>query len=114
VILTIAAVVTNPLENLIPERLNWLDKALGLLNPRVRSIVKWLNTIDVLNSKQSPDLEGDLLPRIIGVIQSRLQSTYMKISETNASDPVLRTIALLNRRASDLKVSHGSALQSSG
>jgi hypothetical protein len=105
VILTIAAVITNPLENRIPERLSWLDTALGLLNPRVNALNS-MNPMIHTNLNQSPDLDSDLLPRILGVIKGRLQDAYMKFSEANPTDPALRIIAQLSRRATELETTH--------
>jgi hypothetical protein len=93
VLLTVAAVVTNPFENLLAERLAWLDTTLGLLDPR------------------NPDLGADILPRILSVIQGRLQEAYMKMSENNPSDPMLRTMAMLSRRATDLKTMHENVIR---
>lgn len=102
VILTVAAIVTNPLDDHILERLTWLDAALKMLDARVSlGLDGYCN--QVLTRQQNPELGDNILARICTVIQTRLQEAYMAVSEKNGVDPILKHIAQLNKRATELK-----------
>ena len=84
VALSVSAAVSSSLESNIPERLIWLDAVFVSINPR------------------DPDIR-EVAPKIMDVLSSRLQAAYMQIAESNPTDPVLRKISQLSRRARELK-----------
>ena len=51
---------------------------------------------------QDPDIR-ELVPRIMDIISQRLQSLYMQVADTDASNVALKRIFALNKRAMELK-----------
>ncbi|KAH7046750.1 hypothetical protein B0J12DRAFT_711689 [Macrophomina phaseolina] len=84
VALSVSAAVSSSLETNVPERLMWLDTVFGSIDPR------------------DPDIR-EVAPKIMDVLSSRLQAAYMQIADSNPTDPVLRKISMLTRRARELK-----------
>lgn len=62
----------------------------------------WLDTVFGSIDPRDPDIR-EVAPKIMDVLSSRLQAAYMQIADSNPTDPVLRKISMLTRRARELK-----------
>ncbi|KAF2811987.1 uncharacterized protein BDZ99DRAFT_519227 [Mytilinidion resinicola] len=82
--LSSAVVVTEPLNNLIVERLNWLEAALDSVDPR------------------DPELQPDVVPSIMQIITERLTAAYHEFNTPRGpGQQVLRKILALANRVND-------------
>ncbi|KAF2427188.1 hypothetical protein EJ08DRAFT_699813 [Tothia fuscella] len=86
VTLTVCAIITHPLLDRLQDRLLWLNAALEVLDPA------------------REELAGDILIRIMTVIQTRIHEAYMAVSEQGPSNGILRRMATLARKVNDIKV----------
>ncbi|KAF2085835.1 hypothetical protein K490DRAFT_45887 [Saccharata proteae CBS 121410] len=84
VALSVSAAVSASLETHVMERLHWLDAVFSNINPRDSDIL-------------------EVAPKIMDVLSTRLQGAYMTISEQEPTNPILKRISALARRAVDLK-----------
>lgn len=62
----------------------------------------WLEAVFSSINPMDPDIK-EVAPKIMDVLSSRLQAAYMQIADSNPTDPVLRKISMLTRRARELK-----------
>ncbi|KAF2016631.1 hypothetical protein BU24DRAFT_207070 [Aaosphaeria arxii CBS 175.79] len=74
--LSTGAVVTDSLDQFLPERLVWLDAVLKNVNPH------------------DPET-SDIVPRIMEVMTQRLTATYIRLNENSPGNPLLRRISAL-------------------
>ncbi|KAF2491442.1 hypothetical protein BU16DRAFT_119349 [Lophium mytilinum] len=82
--LSSAVVVTDPFHNLIVERLTWLEAVLDSVNP------------------QDPDLQADVVPRIMQLLTERLTTAYHSFNTPRGpGQAVLRKILALANRVND-------------
>lgn len=82
--LSVSAALTSSLETKTHERLDWLATVLSQINVR------------------DPDIH-DVAPKIMEVLNQRLQGAYMQISERQPSDQaVLRKISTLTRTVGEV------------
>ncbi|KAF2119008.1 hypothetical protein BDV96DRAFT_610845 [Lophiotrema nucula] len=81
--LSTGAVVTNGLENHLPERLVWLDVALNSIDPFNAEII-------------------DVVPHIMDVMKERLTAAYMSLNESSPGNPLLRTISSMVTRVNEM------------
>ncbi|TID20169.1 wd40 yvtn repeat-like-containing domain [Venturia nashicola] len=89
IILSVSAAVTDSLDTNILQRLAWLEVGLHIINPATPEIT-------------------DVFPKVLEVMQTRLQQAYMTIAERNHIDPILRNVAALNARVQEMKAAlHG-------
>lgn len=103
VLLSIAATVTTSLKTNVVQRIDWLEIALQLINPKVsnlflRSQVLW----HLLRVQQDEAFVG-YFTNIMDVITVRLHKTYMEIAEANSNAQVLRRIHAMAQKAAELK-----------
>jgi hypothetical protein len=107
VVLTLTAIVTHPLTDHMEQRLVWLNAALDSLDPSVSLPPLCARAGQVLTLSQQPEIAGDILARILAVIQTRLQEAYMAIAEHSDEEggngDILRAIAILNNKVLGLK-----------
>lgn len=87
--LSVSAAVSSSFDTNVAQRLVWLETILSSINPK------------------DPEIT-DVVPRIMEVLSQRLQGAYMQIADQDSStpahsNPVLRRIAALVRRANELK-----------
>lgn len=84
------------------ERLAWLETVLANVDPRVTlsTFIKEGNS--KLTLSQDPEIR-EVSPRILGVLQQRLESQYMRIAEIDPRDLALKRIPSLAKQARDLK-----------
>ncbi|KAJ5794400.1 hypothetical protein N7457_000999 [Penicillium paradoxum] len=83
VMLSVAVAVTSTLQTNIGQRLHWLEVVLQNVNPR------------------DTDLR-EVAPRILDIMNQRLNTLYMSVVDRNPHDHILRLIAPLSRRAREL------------
>ncbi|GAB7357413.1 hypothetical protein MBLNU459_g8343t3 [Dothideomycetes sp. NU459] len=84
VALSVSAALTSSFDQNINERLEWLGSVLShidLKDPEIREVV----------------------PKIMDVLQQRMQGAYMQIAEVNVQDPALRKVSVLSRQISEIK-----------
>lgn len=84
VALSVSAALTSSFDNNIKERLDWLSSVLShinLMDPEIREVA----------------------PKIMDVLQQRMQGAYMHIAEVNVQDPALRRVSGLSRQIQDIK-----------
>ncbi|KAI5247349.1 hypothetical protein E4T43_02105 [Aureobasidium subglaciale] len=82
--LSVSAALTSSFEQNVDERLSWLSTVLSTINlndPEIREVA----------------------PKIMDVLQQRMQGAYMSIAENNAQDPALRIVSGLSRQINDIK-----------
>ncbi|KAH0418939.1 hypothetical protein KCU90_g11073, partial [Aureobasidium melanogenum] len=82
--LSVSAALTSSFEQHVDERLSWLSTVLSTINlndPEIREVA----------------------PKIMDVLQQRMQGAYMSIAENNAQDPALRIVSGLSRQINDIK-----------
>ncbi|KAF1353414.1 hypothetical protein BDV97DRAFT_346495 [Delphinella strobiligena] len=82
--LSVSAALTSSFDKNIYERLEWLGNV--------------LSTIDL----QEPEIR-EVAPKIMDVLQQRMQGAYMQIAETNPQDPALRKVSGLSRQIAEIK-----------
>ncbi|KAI4725920.1 hypothetical protein E4T49_06352 [Aureobasidium sp. EXF-10728] len=82
--LSVSAALTSSFEQHIDERLSWLSTVLSTIN---------LNDAEI----------REVAPKIMDVLQQRMQGAYMSIAENNQQDPVLRIVSGLSRQINDIK-----------
>ena len=82
--LSVSAALTSSFENNIHERLDWLATV--------------LQTINLGN-----DEIREIAPKIMDVLQQRMQGAYMQLAETKGHDPALQKIATLSRQINEIK-----------
>lgn len=102
IILSVSAAVTDSLETNILQRLAWLEVGLHIINPAVSSSLFHFNINKALTVTQTPEIT-DVFPKVLEVMQTRLQQAYMTIAERNHVDPILRNVATLNARVQEMK-----------
>jgi hypothetical protein len=101
IVLSVSAAVTDSLETNTLQRLAWLEVGLHIINPAVSSPT--LTAVkETLTTSQTPEI-ADVFPKVLEVMQTRLQQTYMTIAERNHADPILRNLATLNARVQLMK-----------
>ncbi|ORY01494.1 hypothetical protein BCR34DRAFT_493817 [Clohesyomyces aquaticus] len=81
--LSTGAVVTETLEQHVPERLIWLEAVLASVDPN------------------DPEIH-DIVPRIMDVLNQRLTAAYIKLNETTPNPQMLRRISALVKKVNDL------------
>ena len=82
--LSVSAALTCSFDQHVDERLSWLGTVLATINlgdPEIREVA----------------------PKIMDVLQTRMQGAYMQIAENNPTDPALRLVAGLSRQIMDIK-----------
>ncbi|KAJ4987517.1 hypothetical protein SVAN01_06974 [Stagonosporopsis vannaccii] len=88
-VLSTGAVVSEPLDRNLEQRLAWLDAVLQSVNPRDHEV-------------------RDIVPKIMDVMVQRLTSKYIELNETTPGNPLLRRIsALVNRCHEMTRASRG-------
>ena len=97
--LSTAAAVTASLESHLPERLTWLANVFGCLDIRVR--LHHLVYASLANSFQDPDLR-EVFPKVVSVLNNRLQNAYMELAHSEPGNPNLRTLYALYKESSQL------------
>ncbi|KAI5800280.1 hypothetical protein DFH27DRAFT_525521 [Peziza echinospora] len=83
VLLSVSAAVTVNFENSVQDRINWLEGVFSVLNPR------------------DPEI-SEICQRIMAVVVQRLEQSYMRIAERDPSEPALRKIPALAKKAREL------------
>ncbi|KAF8468353.1 hypothetical protein BDZ91DRAFT_679925 [Kalaharituber pfeilii] len=83
VLLSVSAAVTVNFENSVQDRINWLEGVLSVLDPR------------------HPEI-AEICQRIMAVVVQRLEQSYMRIAERDPTEPALRKIPALAKRAREL------------
>ncbi|KAF2789596.1 hypothetical protein K505DRAFT_365477 [Melanomma pulvis-pyrius CBS 109.77] len=81
--LSTGAVVTEALEQNLPERLIWLDAVLKNVDPHDNEI-------------------HDIVPKIMDVMNQRLTATYIKLNESSPGNQLLRRISSLVSKVNEL------------
>ncbi|QDS76938.1 hypothetical protein FKW77_004882 [Venturia effusa] len=84
IILSVSAAVTDSLDTNIMQRLAWLECGLHIIDPTTPEI-------------------ADVFPKVLEVMQTRLQQAYMTVAERNHVDPILRNLANCNARVQEMK-----------
>jgi WD40 repeat protein len=82
--LSVSAALTSSFEQHVDERLSWLSTVLSTINlddPEIREVA----------------------PKIMDVLQQRMQGAYMSIAENNVQDPALRVVSVLSRQINEIK-----------
>ncbi|KAH0292755.1 hypothetical protein M436DRAFT_38439 [Aureobasidium namibiae CBS 147.97] len=82
--LSVSAALTSSFEQHVDERLSWLSTVLSTINladPEIREVA----------------------PKIMDVLQQRMQGAYMSIAESNVQDPALRVVSTLSRQINEIK-----------
>ncbi|KAE9983474.1 hypothetical protein BLS_004247 [Venturia inaequalis] len=102
IILSVSAAVTDSLDTNILQRLAWLEVGLHIIDPTVSLSIFQSNTTKALTVTQTPEIT-DVYPKVLEVMQTRLQQAYMTIAERNHVDPILRNVATLNARVQEMK-----------
>ncbi|KAF1923779.1 uncharacterized protein M421DRAFT_9390 [Didymella exigua CBS 183.55] len=82
-VLSTGAVVSEPLDNNLEQRLAWLDAVLQSVNPHDNEI-------------------RDIVPKIMEVMIQRLTAKYIELNETTPGTPLLRRISALVSRCNDM------------
>ncbi|OBW64530.1 MAG: DNA-directed RNA polymerase [Aureobasidium pullulans] len=82
--LSVSAALTSSFEQNVDERLQWLSAVLSTIN---------LNDAEI----------REVAPKIMDVLQQRMQGAYMSIAENNVQDPALRIVSGLSRQINDIK-----------
>ncbi|KAH6642448.1 hypothetical protein C7974DRAFT_102613 [Boeremia exigua] len=82
-VLSTGAVVSEPLEHNLEQRLAWLDAVLQSVNPHDNEI-------------------RDIVPKIMDVMIQRLTAKYIELNETTPGNPLLRRISALVSRCNDM------------
>ncbi|THW30589.1 hypothetical protein D6D23_00052 [Aureobasidium pullulans] len=82
--LSVSAALTSSFEQNVDERLQWLSAVLSTIN---------LNDTEI----------REVAPKIMDVLQQRMQGAYMSIAENNVQDPALRIVSGLSRQINDIK-----------
>ena len=81
--LSVSAALTSSFEQNVDERLQWLSAVLSTIN---------LNDAEI----------REVAPKIMDVLQQRMQGAYMSIAENNVQDPALRIVSGLSRQINDI------------
>jgi hypothetical protein len=82
--LSVSAALTSSFERNVDERLSWLNTVLSTINlndPEIREVA----------------------PKIMDVLQQRMQGAYMSIAENDVQNPALRLVSGLSRQINDIK-----------
>ncbi|KAF3002891.1 hypothetical protein E8E13_001300 [Curvularia kusanoi] len=82
-VLSTGAVVSEPLDRNLPERLAWLENVLNSVDPHDNEI-------------------RDIVPKIMDVMSQRLTNKYIELNETTPGNPLLRRISALSRRCNEM------------
>ncbi|KAJ4378655.1 hypothetical protein N0V86_005525 [Didymella sp. IMI 355093] len=82
-VLSTGAVVSEPLDRNLEQRLAWLDAVLQSVNPHDNEI-------------------RDIVPKIMEVMIQRLTAKYIELNETTPGTPLLRRISALVSRCNDM------------
>jgi len=82
--LSVSAALTSSFDQHVGERLDWLANVLSTIN------------------LQDPEIR-EVAPKIMDVLQQRMQGAYMQIAEANRGDPALRKISSLAQQILDIK-----------
>jgi hypothetical protein len=82
--LSVSAALTASFDQNVPERLDWLATV--------------LSTIDLRDAEIR-----EVAPKIMDVLQQRMQGAYMMLAETNPQDPALRKVSGLARQINEIK-----------
>lgn len=82
-VLSTGAVVSEPLDRNLEQRLAWLDSVLQSVNPRDNEV-------------------RDIVPKIMDVMIQRLTAKYIELNETTPGNPLLRRISALVSRCNDM------------
>jgi hypothetical protein len=107
IVLSVSAAVTDSLETNTLRRLAWLEVGLHIINPAVSSHIPTIAKYETLTIIQTPEI-ADVFPKVLEVMQTRLQQAYMTIAERNHVDPILRNVAGLNSRVQEMKTLLGA------
>ncbi|KAI9807554.1 MAG: hypothetical protein M1825_005494 [Sarcosagium campestre] len=84
VLLSVVANITANFDNNLDERLDWVHSCFAALDPKDSDI-------------------GQVLPKVVDVLVTRLEGLYMQLSERDLQDPTLLRIPPLTRFAKALK-----------
>lgn len=84
------------------ERLAWLETVLGNIDPRVMPSASLNEEDSKLTLWQDPEIR-EVSPRILDVLQQRLEGQYMRIAEIDPRDLALKRIPSLAKQVRDLK-----------
>jgi hypothetical protein len=98
--LSTGAVVSDALDNNLPERLRWLEAVLSSVNPNV-GLPSASHDGIMTNVKQDADIR-DIVPKIIDVVNQRLTSAYIKLNENTPGSPLLRHISQLVNKGNEM------------
>lgn len=82
--LSVSAALTTSFDRHINERLDWLGSV--------------LSTIDL----KDPEIR-EVAPKIMDVLQQRMQGAYMDMAEAEPGNPVLRKVSSLARQILEIK-----------
>lgn len=82
--LSVSAALTSSFDNNVHERLDWLAGVLSTIN---------LQDLDI----------REVAPKIMDVLQQRMQGAYMQLAEKNGQDPALRKISTLSHQINEIK-----------
>jgi WD40 repeat protein len=99
-VLSTGAVVSEPLDRNLPERLAWLDAVLQSVNPNV-SYLHLSHFHSFAHSKQDNEIR-DIVPKIMDVMIQRLTAKYIDLNEGTPGNPLLRRISALVSRCNDM------------
>lgn len=102
--LSVSIALTASFEKNIHERLEWLGIIIGTMDLKVRRILS-SSPLSLIRSR--PDLQDpeifEVAPKIVDVLQQRMQGAYMQIAEKYPGDPALRKLSALARQIGEIK-----------
>lgn len=82
--LSVSAALTTSFDKYVDERLQWLHSVLATIN------------------LQDPEIR-EVAPKIMDVLQQRMQGAYMDMAEADPHNPMLRKVSGLARQINDIK-----------
>lgn len=99
-VLSTGAVVSEPLDRNLEQRLAWLEAVLQSVNPHVSH--PFVTSPDSNTNCVKDNEIRDIVPKIMDVMSQRLTNKYIELNETTPGNPLLRRISALSRRCNDL------------
>ena len=101
--LSVAAAITTSFDSFPMERLQWLENILLVMDPLVCPLrYVCLGPQGMLTCFKHQEVR-EMVPKIMDVLIQRMEHMYMGLSESNGSDPVLKKLPSLWRKAKQLK-----------